>query len=271
MRGISGQYNMFLILDGIDKEDRVDKGVRILGIVFARLVEKYAKENKNFQKLLLMRSMKSGTAKHFGGIFEQYTDSREPSFSEIINFKFTKAEQNIVNVAASFVSKNSGYSYLGDLKKDVNFEVKLFNLIKHHMGKYLNDAYHPNLDIEEKVNNFISGPFFQPYISLRLFENLFINNKSIDPEDITGIATVPTNPPNPNLENIMKWVVNRNTSGNVNVTFFYYAYYKHKPETTKKITEYLLAYAILHELKDTNYMRDRMMSKQSKKEFEGII
>jgi hypothetical protein len=27
----------------------------------------------------------------------------------------------------------------------------------------------------------------------------------------------------------------------------------------------------LHELKDTNYMRDRMMSKQSKKEFEGII
>jgi hypothetical protein len=272
MRGSGGQYNMGWILSNIDKDDRIDKGVRIMGIVFARLVEFYAKEDKNFKKLLLKRSMKPDTAKHFGDIFEAtgWTDNKEPSLSEVINFKFTKEEQQIADTTAKFLMSNRGYSYLGDLKKDYNYEVKLYNQVQRQMGGYLKEAYQHDT-VKEAVEYFLGRTFLQPYMSLKLFVNLFINNSDIDPEDITGIVSVPTNPPKPNLENIQKWVIDGNTSGFVNVTGYYFAYYVHKPETVKKVTELLLKHAILHDLKDTNYMRDRMMSKQSKKEFEGII
>jgi hypothetical protein len=195
-----------------------------------------------------------------------YKDQKEPSLQEIKSFKLNDREKQIVESFANFASSNKKYSYRQDMI-DALVSSGGFKLIEKEMGKFLDEIYYDKG--QKGVDRFVGREFLQPYMSRSLFVNLFIKNPEIDAKDITGLISTHENPPNPILPNILKAL--RRGSNYVNVSFYYYIYYDHKHETNYKILEALLKYAILHELKDTGYMREREMSERSKEHFKGVF
>jgi hypothetical protein len=58
------------LLSAIDEEDRMEKGMRILAIIFNAIARLYSKHgHKDFENYLFEQDLKPETQKHFGGIF----------------------------------------------------------------------------------------------------------------------------------------------------------------------------------------------------------
>ena len=195
-----------------------------------------------------------------------YKDASEPSLQEIKSFKLNDREKHIVKAFANFTNTNKKYSYRNDML-DALRDGECYKLVKEQMGEYLDELYYNKEQLA--IDKFVLSEFLQPYMNRSLFINLFIKNPEIDAKDITGLISTHENPPNPILPNIVRAL--RRGSNYVNVSFPYYMYFEHKPETNYKVLEVLLKYAILHELKNTGYMREREMSEKSKEHFKGIF
>ena len=195
-----------------------------------------------------------------------YGDKKEPSLQEMKSFKLNDREKQIVKAFANFTNANEKYSYRNDML-DALRNGECYKLVKEQMGEYLDELYYNKEQLA--IDKFVLSEFLQPYMNRSLFINLFIKNPEIDAKDITGLISTHENPPNPILPNIVRAL--RRGSNYVNVSFPYYMYYTHKPDTNYKILEALLKYAILHELKDTGYMREREMSERSKEHFKGVF
>lgn len=64
------KFRVDQLLEAIDEEDRLEKGMRILAIIFNAVARLYSKHgHKGFEKYLFEQGLKPETQKHFGGIF----------------------------------------------------------------------------------------------------------------------------------------------------------------------------------------------------------
>jgi hypothetical protein len=62
-------YRAYQAVGSMDKEDLDDRGVRVMGRIFIRVLESFKnKGNKKLDKYMMIRNMKSGTKEHFGDI-----------------------------------------------------------------------------------------------------------------------------------------------------------------------------------------------------------
>lgn len=60
------------LIDAIDEEDRMEKGLRILAIIFNALARTYSEfGHKGWENYLFESNLKPETQKHFGGIFSE--------------------------------------------------------------------------------------------------------------------------------------------------------------------------------------------------------
>lgn len=68
----SDRFRFDQLLGAIDEEDRLDKGIRILAIIFNALARIYSDfGHKDFENLLFEQGLKPETQKHFGGMFSE--------------------------------------------------------------------------------------------------------------------------------------------------------------------------------------------------------
>ncbi len=66
------KFRVDQLLEAIDEEDRLEKGMRILAIIFNAVARLYGKHgHKGFEKYLFEQGLKPETQKHFGGIFSE--------------------------------------------------------------------------------------------------------------------------------------------------------------------------------------------------------
>jgi hypothetical protein len=66
------KFGVDQLLSAIDKEDREEKGMRILAIIFNALARTYSEfGHKDWENYLFESNLKPETQKHFGGIFSE--------------------------------------------------------------------------------------------------------------------------------------------------------------------------------------------------------
>ena len=66
------KFRVDQLLRAIDEEDRLEKGIKILAIIFNSIARHYSKHgHKGFENYLFDQGLKPETQKHFGGLFSE--------------------------------------------------------------------------------------------------------------------------------------------------------------------------------------------------------
>ena len=66
------KFKVDQLLQAIDEEDRLEKGMRILAIIFNSIARQYSKHgHKGFENYMFEHGLKPETQKHFGGMFSE--------------------------------------------------------------------------------------------------------------------------------------------------------------------------------------------------------
>jgi hypothetical protein len=66
------KFRVDQLLQAIDEEDRLEKGMRILAIIFNSIARQYSKHgHKGFENYMFEQGLKPETQKHFGGMFSE--------------------------------------------------------------------------------------------------------------------------------------------------------------------------------------------------------
>ncbi len=203
--------------------------------------------------------------------FHEYT----PSVQEVQNFRLTPKEQKIVDILVSAAQQKHGYNVNTELTKYLEEDTELVQVVRDLFLKYIAQiAGNFNFDEEEfdynedhAVKNMIRSEIMQPYMDSDVLYNLIYDNPEIDVNDLEGLISSGVRRKGQDA----KEYVGKNTSGKINTTLYLFMYYKHNPETVRKVAEVFVKYAILSNFKNTEYMFERSLKPATQKHFGGII
>lgn len=262
--------------------------------IISRRIGKHMYDHGLYKQARLKPLLNSKEAQdHFGDILsnlnfnESYRrllesfHSHTPSVQEVQNFKLTPKEQKIVDALVEAAKIKRGYSVNTELVNYLENENEggLYHLVKEMFSKYIGqiagkfnfdeDGYAttPNYNEDHAIKNMIRSEIMQPYMNADVLYNLVYDNPEIDVNDLEGLLSTGVRRKGQEA----KEYVGQNTSGKINTTLYLFMFYKHEPETMRKVAEVFVKYAILANFKNTDYMFERSLKPATQKHFGGII
>lgn len=232
--------------------------------------------------------LKSKKAKeHFGDILtglnfnEQYRSILEsfhsytPSVQDVQSFKLTPKEQKLVDIIVHVARAVQGYHVNREVDNFLENKTEIFDVIRNLFLKYIPQiAGNFSFDEDERdynedhaIKNLLRSEIMQPYMNSDVLYNLVYDTPEIDVNDLEGLISSGVRRKGQEA----KEYVGKNTSGKINTTLYLFMFYKHKPETIRKVVEVFVKYAILANFKNTDYMFERSLKPKTQEHFGDLI